>query len=226
MPAPISVIIPTLDCARTIGPTLGSVYEAVQNGLLAEVIFCDGGSDDEIRVVADDVGAEIIAAEKGRGSQLAAGAEIAKGKWLLFLHADTVLSDGWSEAVRAHMNTSDKAGYFRLAFNRKGFGPSVVAGLANIRSRVLGLPYGDQGLLVPASLYRSVGGYPVIPLMEDVALVRALKGKLRKIDATATTDASRFETQGWFRRSFHNLGTLSLYFLGRSPAQLVKRYQK
>ena len=101
----------------------------------------------------------------------------------------------------------------------------LVALWANLRSR-LGLPYGDQGLLISRDLYDIVGGYRDIPLMEDVALVRALKDKLRRIDATATTSAAKYQNQGWLKRGGRNLITLLQYFAGVDPEKLADRYRR
>ncbi len=223
MRAPLSVIIPTLH-SPNIGPTLASIFEAVEAGLLSEVILADGGSGETIARLADEIGAELVVTKPGRGRQLRAGADLAQGSWLLFLHSDTVLSPGWPEAVRAHMATG-KAGYFRLRFDSNSLPARIVAGWANLRARLFGLPYGDQGLLVPVALYHKCGGYPDIPLMEDVAIARALRGDLRPIGATATTSAARYQQQGWLRRGAHNLGTLMLYFMGVAPEKLARRYQ-
>ncbi len=223
MRAPVSVIIPTLH-SPNIGPTLASVFEAVEAGLLAEVILADGGSGDAITTLADEIGAELVVTDPGRGKQLRAGADLAQGQWLLFLHSDTVLSPGWTEAARTHMTTG-KAGYFQLQFDSTGFAAGFVAGWANLRARLFGLPYGDQGLLLPAALYRKTGGYPDIPLLEDVAIARALRGQLRAINASVITSAARYQQQGWLARGAHNLGTLALYFLGVAPEKLARRYQ-
>ncbi len=224
MPAPLTVIIPTLNSAATLGPTLASLFEAVEAGLINQLILADGGSDDGTDVLADDLGATWVTSSAGRGIQLASGADAAETDWLLFLHSDTVLSDGWAEVVHNHIAASKKAGYFRLAFDTGGFAPRLVANWANLRSRLLGLPYGDQGLLITCRLYRSVGGYPAIPLMEDVALARSLRRQLCELPATATTGAARYVRDGWFRRGRRNLVTLLLYFLGRSPENLARRY--
>jgi hypothetical protein len=101
----------------------------------------------------------------------------------------------------------------------------AVAAWANLRSR-LGLPYGDQGLLLPRALYQSVGGYPDQPLMEDVALARALRGHLLGLEVTAVTSADKYARQGWLRRGARNLWTLIRYFAGVAPAKLAEGYAK
>lgn len=227
MSAPISVVIPTLNAADRIGPCLGALSEALLEGLLREVILVDGGSDDPIEEVAEAVGARLLRTGRGRGVQLAEGAEAAQGDWLLFLHADTVLGPGWVGAVQRHIvEAPEKAGWFRLRFDDEGAAPRLVAGWANLRSGLFGLPYGDQGLLVPRRLYRAAGGFARVPLMEDVSLARRLKGRLRPLGAEAVTSAERYRRDGWLRRGALNLSTLGLYAAGVSPERLARRYER
>ncbi len=224
--APVSVVIPTLDAARRIGPTLGVIAEGVIEGVVSELIIADGGSTDEIHEIADAIGAEFVPAPPGRGTQLAAGARAARGSWLLFIHADTRLSPDWIDAVKRHIEThSHKAGFFRHRFLADGFAPAFVSVWANFRSTALALPYGDQGLLIPAALYRETGGFPEIPLMEDVALARRLgRRRLRRLGAEALTGAERYERDGWLRRGARNLAILLAWRLGASPGWLAERY--
>ncbi|SOH92310.1 transferase 2, rSAM/selenodomain-associated [Monaibacterium marinum] len=223
MAAPISIVIPTLNAAANLGPSLSALSDGLFEGLVAELIFADGGSTDSTAEVADEVGARLITAPRGRGTQLAAGCAAAHGEWLLILHADTQLCANWTQAVRDHMNTKpDCAGWFRLRFNTSSPAGRLVAGWANLRARWFGLPYGDQGLLVRKSVYRAAGGYDEVPLMEDVALVRRLR--LSPLDAVANTSAERYERDGWLRRGWRNLTTLALYYVGVSPERLAARY--
>ncbi len=226
MSAPLSVIIPTLDAAGRIGPCLGALGDGVV-GLIGEVIFADGGSSDAIAEVADATGARLVLAPRGRGTQLAAGARAARGRWLLFLHADTVLAPGWVEAVMRHIALGpDRAGYFRLAFASPHPMARVTAAWANLRSRALRLPYGDQGLLISRALYDRSGGFPEIPLMEDVALACRLGRRLAPLDGVAVTSAEGYARQGWVRRGARNLSTLALWFAGVSPERLAERYRR
>ncbi|MEM7268022.1 MAG: TIGR04283 family arsenosugar biosynthesis glycosyltransferase [Pseudomonadota bacterium] len=223
----ISVIIPTLDAAARIGPCLYALSPAIIDPVLSEVIFADGGSDDDIEEIAEATGARLVRADRGRGAQLAAGAEAARGDWFLFLHADTVLSEDWVEVARAHIEQGpERAGYFRLAFAAKGFGPRLVAGWGNLRSRLFGLPFGDQALLIHRGLYQRVGGFQRIPLMEDVAIARALSGRLTSLPATATTDFERYQRQGWVKRGAANLWLQARYFAGASPEALADEYRR
>lgn len=224
MPAPLSVIIPTLNVADNIGPCLLSLSDGVSDGLLADVIFADGGSDDATEQIAEDVGARFITSERGRGTQLAAGAKVAKGEWLLFLHADSVLQPEWQATVRQHMKQRDQAGYFRLRFNDPSLVAAIVARWANLRSRVFGLPYGDQGLLIRRAYYDKIGGHPSIPLMEDVAIAKSLRGHLRMLDCPILTSAEKYQAQGWWLRSWRNFGSVIRYKLGVDPDKLANKY--
>lgn len=225
MTAPLSIIIPTLNAAATIGPTLESLWEGMEAGIVAELIIVDGGSNDDIAEIADGIGAQFLTTSAGRGGQMAAGSEMAKGKWLLFVHADTRLSEGWADAIRRHIQSSPKAGYGKLQFQQNGFAPRFVAGWANLRSRLFSLPYGDQTLLISQQMLHGIGGMPNLPLMEDVAIARKLRSNLRALPFVAITDGAKFARQGWFRRGARNLCTLALYFFGWSPERLAKRYR-
>ncbi len=225
MRAQISVIVPTLNAEGQLAACFGALMEGLDAGLIRELIVSDGGSEDASGAVAQAWGAEVVHGAASRGGQLRRGAAAAQGEWLLVLHADTVLSAGWSAAVQAHLNDKSHAGWFRLTFDQSGCAPRIVAGWANLRSR-FGLPYGDQGLLIHRSLYDAVGGYPNQPLMEDVALARALRGRLRPLDAVAVTSASKYRAQGWLRRGSRNLWTLVRYFAGVSPQRLAQAYRR
>ncbi|WP_299742520.1 TIGR04283 family arsenosugar biosynthesis glycosyltransferase [uncultured Tateyamaria sp.] len=222
MPAPISVIVPTLNAEAALGPTLAALMEGVDGGLIAELVVSDGGSTDDTLKRADAWGANIVTGPPSRGGQLRRGCEAARAEWFLVVHADTVLSPGWSEVVSAHLGQRDAA-YFKLRFDRGG---RAVAAWANLRARLFGLPYGDQGLLIRRDLYARVGGYPDIPLMEDVALARALRGQLVPLDATAVTSAEKYRRQGWVRRGARNLWTLTRYLAGADPEALAAAYRR
>ena len=224
MSAPISVVIPTLDAATQLPRAMQALFEGLQAGLIRELIVSDGGSGDATQAIAEAAGARWIDGAPGRGGQLARGCAVARAPWLLVLHADTQLAPGWTVAVEAALQRPDRAHVFRLAFRADGPGAAFVAGWANRRTAWFGLPYGDQGLLIHRDLYARVGGYPDIPLMEDVALVRALPERPLVMPATARTDAGRYLAEGWLRRGARNLWTLARYLAGTPPERLVRGY--
>lgn len=225
MRAPVSVIIPTLNAQVDLPRCLEALMEGLEAGLIRELIVSDGGSDDATGALAQAWGAQVLDGPPSRGGQLRRGCAAAQGDWLLILHADSVLQTGWSETVRAHVMTSPKAGWFKLRFDTVGLPAWLVAGWANLRSR-LGLPYGDQGLLISRALYDAVGGYPEQPLMEDVAIARALRRQLVGLATVAVTSASKYQHQGWLRQGARNLWTLIRYFAGRDVERLAKGYRK
>lgn len=226
MPAPLSIVIPTLNAADGLPGTIAALVPGLEAGLIAELIVSDGGSKDATLEIANAAGAVVINGAPGRGGQIARGVEAAKAEWLLILHADTALGPEWVEAARAHFNSyRDKAGYFRLQFRAQGLWPSLIAAGANLRSRFFGLPYGDQGLLIARTMLEAQGGVPDIPLMEDVVLARRLKGRLRQLDAVAATSAARYQRDGWLRRALGNLVLLARFALGATPEDLAARYR-
>lgn len=222
----LSIVIPTLnaeaDLARTLDRIEAYSWEDV------EVLVVDGGSADRTATIAQDFSARIIHCPPGRGRQLAEGANAARGPWMLFLHADTDLPADWDLTVGRFMgdNVTELAGYFRLAFRQPAKGAGRVAGLANWRARAFGLPYGDQGLLLHKELYEQVGGYRAEhAIMEDVDLVRRIGPmRLRQLNATVQTSATRYERDGWWKRPLRNLACLTLYLLGAKQSWIERLY--
>jgi rSAM/selenodomain-associated transferase 2 len=227
MRAPISVVIPTLDAAEHLPATLAHLMPGLSEGLIRELVISDGGSTDDTARIAEDAGARLVTGAKGRGGQLRRGVAAAQGEWLLVLHADTHLGEGWVGAVCKHLELSpDKAGYFRLAFRSSHPGASIVARGANLRTRWFHLPYGDQGLLISRELYDRIGGYPDQPLMEDVEIARKLGSRLSPLAATAHTGADRYEQAGWLRQASRNLWRLARYRFGAGSEGLAQGYDK
>lgn len=226
MPAEISVIIPTLNAEAELPGCLEALMEGLHAGLIHDVIITDGGSRDATLTIAEEVGAKIVGGPASRGGQLRRGCARARRPWLLVLHADTRLEDGWSVSVAEHLNRGAcEPACFRLRFRATGFGAAWVAGWANIRTRVFGLPYGDQGLLVSREVYETAGGYPDQPLMEDVALIRNLPRAIM-LPFAACTGAQRYQASGWFKRGGRNLWTLIRYLCGADPQVLADSYRK
>ena len=217
----LTIVIPALNAAASLGACLTALDGA------DEVLVVDSGSTDDSAGIAERAGARVIAAPRGRGTQLRAGGEAARGDWLLFLHADTRLGARWQEAVAAHVATAaDRAGYFDLRLDDNAWQARAIERGVGVRVRLLGLPYGDQGLLISRRLYDEVGGFRPLALMEDVDLARRIgRHRLRRLDATALTSAERWRRDGWVRRSTRNLACLALYAVGVSPTRLERFYR-
>lgn len=227
MPAPLSIIIPALNSEAVLPLCLASLMPGLEAGLIREVILVDGGSDDQSRRLAEGAGATVISApEKGRAAQLLHGFEHARGDWALFLHADTALSRDWAERAKTHItDRRDKAAAFTLAYRSDAPMAKVVARRANWRARTFGLAYGDQGLLISRKLYSEIGGYADTPFMEDVQIIRTIgKKRLSILSAEARTDASKYDRDGWRKRSWHNAFLITRYLLGADPKKLAKSY--
>jgi rSAM/selenodomain-associated transferase 2 len=227
----ISVIIPTLNAERTLAQTLAALVPAVVEGIVQEAILVDGGSTDETCAIAEAAGTQLIKAPLGRGSQLEAGAHQARGDWLLFLHADTVLEPGWAEEAQNFIERVESgrrhqaAASFRFTLDDDGFMPRCIERLVALRCWGLALPYGDQGLLISRNLYNRLGGFRPIPLMEDVDLVRRLKRReLVMLRSRAVTSGERYRREGYLSRSLRNLGCILLYYLRVPPRFLARLY--
>jgi rSAM/selenodomain-associated transferase 2 len=224
----LTIIIPTLEAGACLGATLASLAEGLDGGLVLEVVVVDGGSADGTVALAKAQGARVVQAPRGRGGQLAAGAAAATGDWLLFLHADTCLSPGWAGVVRRFIEDpamAQRAGVFDLRFNSAAPQARRLEQIVAWRTRRLGRPYGDQGLLLARSLYQALGGFRPLPLMEDVDMVRRIgRGRIVVLASHALTSASRYERDGWIRRSVRNLCCLALWHVGVSPRVLQRLY--
>lgn len=222
---PISVIIPTLDAAAALPAALTALSGA---RLVREIVVADGGSRDDTVAIGQAAGARVIVAERGRGPQLDAGATAASGDWLLFLHADCRLSPGWEEVATAFVAAPDaasRAGYFAFALDDPSPAARRLERIVAWRCRMLGLPYGDQGLLIARPLYDAIGGFAALPLMEDVDLVRRLgRRRLVLLAAPAISSARRYRSGGYLRRPLRNLLCLSLYFAGVPPRRIARLY--
>ncbi len=227
----ISVIIPTLNAEARLGLCLDALVAPAISGFVREVVVVDGGSEDRTAEIADGFGARVLTAPAGRGGQLKAGAEAAKSNWLLFLHGDTVLEEGWDEEAYGVTNESTSgAGVFTLAFDAEDWRARLVAAGAMMRTRILKSPYGDQGLFISRALYDEIGGYRAAPLFEDVDIVdRIVKTKgaraLHIFKSKAVTSPSRYERDGYVKRVLGNFMLLMRYRSGASPETLARAYR-
>jgi hypothetical protein len=155
-----------------------------------------------------------------------AGAAAVTGHWLLFLHADSRLPEGWLEALQAAPGPAI-GGWFRFALEDDAWQARVIERGVALRVRVLRLPYGDQGIFVRASVFRALHGFRDVPLLEDVEFVRRLvrTGPVYELPVALATSSRRWRRDGWFRRSARNLAIVSCYLAGVSPERLARWYR-
>jgi rSAM/selenodomain-associated transferase 2 len=222
----ISIIIPALNEAGVIEKTIASTTPSLNT----EIIVVDGGSSDSTVSLAQNMGAKLIASPAGRAHQMNRGAQAATGEILLFLHADTCLPAGFDELVRAALQTEQQsaiAGAFALRID--GASPKLrwVEWGVWWRSHFLQLPYGDQALFLRSDTFHKIGGFPVLPIMEDFELVRGLRklGKIAIISAPVVTSARRWMERGVFITTLLNQMVILGYFLGVNGDLLRKVYR-
>jgi len=189
----------------------------------------DGGSSDETVSVAERYNCKTISVPRGRGQQLAAGAEVATKSWLLFLHADTILDNRWHHSVAdfiAVAGNEAKAAAFEYKSDLASIWARFLEKYVRIRSH-LGLAYGDQGLLIQHQHYRRLGGYAKIPIMEDIDFCRKIGFRnIVIMPSFAVTSGRRYKSIGIFFRGLRNIVCLCLYFLGLPAKTLQKLYGK
>lgn len=219
----LSVIIPVLDDFAVCESLLASLR--TDDSL--EIIVVDGGEDNDLTEMTDRYGARYLRSESGRGRQMNAGAEEAGGDFLFFLHADSVLPEGWAMTIRETLDCPGvAAGAFSLRLDAHGFAYRLLERAINTRSRFLALPYGDQGQFMTAETFDAVGGFWEEPLMEDVEILRRLKrvGRVVTLPDAITTSARRWRRDGLFRHQCLNLVCIALYRLGAAPATIARLY--
>jgi rSAM/selenodomain-associated transferase 2 len=221
----LSIVVPALDEARAIEACLEAVQPARCAG--AEVIVVDGGSGDATRALAAPLADRVIDAPRGRASQMNAGARAAAGDTLLFLHADTVLPPGALEAMRAGLEGSARA-WGRFDVSIAGADPllALVALAMNARSRATGIATGDQAIFARRAAFEAAGGFPPIPLMEDVALSKALRRLSPPLclRERVVTSGRRWERRGTLRTIVLMWRLRLAYALGADPHRLARRY--
>jgi rSAM/selenodomain-associated transferase 2 len=220
----LSIIVPVLDEAETIAAQLDALAPLRARG--AEVIVVDGGSRDGTLALADTRADRVLAAPRGRASQMNAGASAAACGILLFLHADTSLPPEADRLIGDALAGRPVWGRFDVRI--EGTHPllSLVAGLMNRRSRLTGIATGDQGIFVTREAFTTVGGYPDIPLMEDIVLSRRLKSLSRPacLAERVTTSGRRWQQHGVLRTILTMWRLRLLFFLGADPQDLASAY--
>jgi rSAM/selenodomain-associated transferase 2 len=220
----LSIIVPTLNEAAGIAAHLLALQPLRAQG--CEVIVVDGGSADATAALARPLADAVLAAPRGRGPQQNAGARAARGRALLFLHADTRLPAGAADAIRAALDRS-AWGRFDVEIEGHHLLLRAVARLMSWRSRATGIATGDQAIFVRREVFDAAGGFPDIPLMEDLALSSRLRrraGRPACLRLRAVTSGRRWESRGVVRTILLMWWLRLLFRLGRDPADLARRY--
>jgi len=218
----VSVVIPVRNEARSIAATL----EPLREPQVIEVIVVDGSSEDETREIAGPLADSVLVGPIGRGPQMNAGAAAARGEILFFLHADTIVPEGFAAAIVAACRNSI-GGHFDVALSAPGVVFRVIETAINLRSRWTGVFTGDQGLFIRRDVFENLGGFPEQPLLEDIALSRAMRrrGPVAALRQRLNTSARRWQRHGVVRTVALMWWIRALYFLGVSPDRLARLYR-
>lgn len=226
-PSRLSIIIPVLDEAQGIVAALEDLAPYHQYG--AEIIVVDGGSTDGTVAAAMPLVDRVLMAPCGRASQMNAGAAVAIGETLLFLHADTRLPGNAYRLIAQTIDAKEawrRWGRFDVRIEGNSAWLPVVACMMNWRSRLTGVATGDQAIFISRDAFTAVGGFPVIPLMEDIEISR----RLRRISwpvclaARVTTSGRRWERRGVWRTIVLMWYLRLRYWLGADPRRLAMEY--
>ncbi len=224
----ISIIIPVLNEQEGINQAIEKIYQQGFPGTL-EVIVVDGSTDGSTICCVKNKEVIVVVSPPGRGRQMNAGARMASGKILLFLHCDTSLPEDGLNAVQTAMkNPSVKAGAFDLSIASRGFFYRMVEKTASLRSRITKIPYGDQAVFIRKNYFFDIGQYREIPIMEDVDLMRRIKkykGRLKFLKTRTSTSPRRWEQEGRVYATLRNWMILTLFFFGRNPEKLAGSYK-
>ena len=223
----ISIIIPTLNEAKNL-PLLLSDLLIIPK--VAEIIIIDSGSEDRTIDIANIYGAKVYKSkERNRGLQLGMGANNSKGEWLIFLHADTRLTNNWFTKIKSVLKGDINFIYhFKLKINDKKIIYRVLEILVDFRSRFFKQPYGDQGLIIHRSIYYENNGFREIPLMEDVDFFRRLKNKkdLKQLNLPIFTSSRKWEGTNIFLQALRNWNLRKRWLKGESTKSIYSEYYK
>ncbi len=223
----LSIIVPVFDEDRIINDLIEHLH-GLPSGNGCEVIIVDGNQSQNTLKAIFRGDVKKIASFKGRGAQMNAGAAVAKGKILLFLHADTLLPPPALDQILLTLKQPDiVGGAFDLGINSNRWGFRLIETVASLRSRITRIPYGDQAIFIKKTVFERLGGFGEIPLMEDVDLMQRVKKtgqKIAIIPLKVLTSPRRWEKEGLLFSTLRNWILISLYLLGVSPQRLAKFY--
>lgn len=239
MPPLISVIVPIVAADRDLARQL---IAGIPVELRVEIVIAEAGTESGLELLSHgrpDV--TVVHTQQGRGRQMNAAAGLARGEWLLFLHADSQLPSAWVDvletSVRRREAGSDPGplapgpgdivgGWFQFALDDPAWQARAIERAVAWRVRLLRLPYGDQGIFVRRRTFAALDGYRDIEVMEDVEFVRRMvhAGAVVELPRVLVTSARRWRRDGWFRRSARNVTLLTLYFFGVPPRVLARLY--
>ncbi|MBX3684958.1 MAG: TIGR04283 family arsenosugar biosynthesis glycosyltransferase [Rhodocyclaceae bacterium] len=219
----LSIVLPVVDEAQHIVTRLVALAPLRRRGV--EVIVADGGSADATVALARPLADIVIAAPRGRGSQMHAGAQAAHGENLLFLHADTHLPEHADRRILGALSAY-RWGRFDVSIEGSHRMLGLIGAMMNLRSRLSGIATGDQAMFMSRAAYEAAGGFPDIPLMEDIALSRSLRrgGRPACLRERVITSGRRWEQHGALRTVLLMWRLRAAYFLGADPARLARRY--
>lgn len=222
-PGRISIVIPTLNEEANLPATLQAIGEP-QDDL--EIIVVDAGSTDRTIAIAEQHGCKAFAGNRGRALQMNAGAGIATGEYLLFLHADTLLPDGYRQEIKRIMATSVQCGAFPLEIGATGFALRLIERGVAFRARFLQMPYGDQALFFRAADFYDHGGFKLMAIMEDYEMIARMRarGRIGIAERAVKTSARRWKRKGVLRTTLLNQLCVLAYRCGCSDKTIASLY--
>jgi rSAM/selenodomain-associated transferase 2 len=219
----ISIVIPVLNEAPRLERTLSGLASQAD-----ELVLVDGGSLDGSAHLARQLGARVVElGRSGRALQMNAGAALSSGDILVFVHADVELPVSWRNDVMKALSADQSWGRFDVLLQSERWLVRLIGAAMNLRSRLTGIATGDQAMFMTRNAWNTVGGFPSIPLMEDVALSRRLKqtvGRPACLRSTVQVSARRWHEKGVWRTVFLMWSLRALYWAGVSPQRLHAWY--